>query len=199
MSARIMTTIIGAFFWVGLFLCETGQTKEPDCPFDSLRVAVNYINNFNRNIHHDFWKPEAGLETGLATDFYSGILEIGGTWVKYSARQKPRPDYQSLYLFVGWGLEKKVMTKLRGNLSLRVGDHLMIFDDDFVEPEGRVESELAVELAGGVSLYLSRQTALEISGRYRRVYTRHRLELAFFGLGISRSLAAPGWLKGILR
>lgn len=199
MSGILKSAIIVFYLWAGLFLIATDPRAEPDCSLDSLRVALRYINNFNRNIHHDYWRPEAGIEAGLATHFHPGILEIGGTWVKYTARQNPLPDYHSLYLFVGWGLERKVVTKLKGMFSLRVGDHLMIFEDDYIRPEGRVESELAVEFAGGVSINLSRQTALEISGRYRRVYTYHRLELAYIGLGISHTIASPEWLKRIMR
>ena len=151
--------------------------------------------NSNRNMFHRYWKPANGFELQAETGFYLGDIEFGLQLFDINSRRTEQPDYSSVNMFLGWGLEKKLSSKVLFYTGFRIGNYVMFFDDDNIDEALRSESEFNYGLHSRLRYKIGRSTSLELSGHYQKIFTNHQIYLSYISLGISRSFNSPKWFR----
>ena len=132
-----------------------GTNKINAEPFDSSTITLNLVSNINNNDFHNFWEPKTGFEINGRTNFYVGILELGYIYNKNKSLSIDRPDYNSIYSFVGFGFEYHITKSLSNYSSFRVGNYYMDFDDPNIHSELKSEHELGLGFVTSVQYSLN--------------------------------------------
>jgi len=187
-------------FLLLMFLCFSVSSQSLNNPgvFETLTISGHYLANVNRNMFHDYWKPPHGFELQFETPFYLGIVEGGIQMSNISACQSGQPDYASHFIFLGWGLERKLNSKLHIYSGLRIGNYYMNFDDDFIYPTLKSESELGLGIKTRFRYDVGHNFSIILGGEYRIIYTHQRIYLSSAVVGVSKSFDCPKWLREFL-
>ncbi len=167
-------------------------------PFQTISISADYLNNSNRNIFHNYWKPANGIDLNTKTEFYWGKIELGAQLFSVKAQNTEQPDFIAVNMYIGWGLELKLSSKLFLNSSFTVGNYYMNFDDNNIDVNLKSESELYFGLKTGLKYNLGNNYFVNISGRYQIIYTFHRIELSYISIGLGKSFDTPTWLREFL-
>ena len=192
----------GSFFLLTLALAALtalpAQAQQRTEPFSTVEFRISGTSNVNRNFLHEFWKRGTGVEVSLATPFYLGFLEFGGTIHRYEAEQDV-PGFGAMWLYAGWGLGIEVANRLRLESSARIGNYRMTFDNAETEFAGVAnESELAMMVNARVAVRAAGPVSVYVSGSYLQAYTFLRLKLWYASAGLSFRLQTPEGLKSFL-
>ena len=163
--------------------------------FDTLTIAVNAVENVNRNEFHDYWEPRLGLELQATTPFYLGTAEAGLHYAGFDGKQPEQPDFATLVVYLGWGYEWPIARQFGWYNGLRAGTFIMVFD---LPDERSKEQELGLALNSQLRYRFAGAWSLALAARYRIVFTHERLRYAFVAAGISRSFGMPRWLSDFL-
>lgn len=167
-------------------------------PFGTLAIAAGLAATLNETYLHTLWDPRLGLTGYVATPFYAGTAEVGGTWQHYASRGDV-PPFHSVQLYLGWGHALPLASWLAVEAGGRIGNHFMAFDVVTEEAGVRNESELAVGVHGRLRLRMSSRWQLVASARYEHTFTRLPMRFVVASVGIERQLAAPAWWRRLLR
>ncbi len=165
-------------------------------PFDTIEIGLKYVVNTNRNVLHDYWAAGRGVNAFIETPFYFGSVQVGVQAFPFYARDEGISDFQDIYVYLNWGLSWAPVYKLEWFNYIGVGSHIMVFERE-VDYE-RYESELGLCLGASMSYPVRQNLAVHLAGSYNLIFTHKRIKLLFLSVGISHSLATPGWLKGFL-
>lgn len=172
----------------------TSSAQEPSRAFDSLTVQLRAVANVNRNTFHRFWDPAPGLELNLQAPLDVGQLEAGLNYTGFAGQSAEQPDFKALFPYLGWGYEAPLSNRFSWYNGLRAGSLLMRFD---IREDNRTEQELGLGLVSLLSYRLGGAWSVDVSARYRVVFTHERLRLFFLAAGLGRDFAAPAWLKDL--
>lgn len=181
-----------------LVLCcffENSFAQKRHGAFDSVSFSINYLWNSNRNMFHRYWKPANGLEFQTETGFYLGNIEFGLQLFDISSRRAAQPDFWSVNMFFGWGLERELFSGLSLYAGFRIGNYYMFFDDDYIDETLRAESEFNYGLHSRLRYNISENISLNLSGQYQKIFTNHRIYLSYISLGLSKSFDSPKWFR----
>jgi len=168
-----------------------------DEPFETVAVGARYVANINENDYHDNWEQSQGFEIYMGLPFYAGSIELGARFLDNQARTSAVPDYQSMFVYLGWGLTATLPARLRATGMVTLGANLMSFEGEDDVGTGN-ETEAAAEIIGRAGWNAWRAWSVDASLGYMVMFTDKRIELGFVTVGVSRSFSAPDWLKGIL-
>ncbi len=175
-------------------LPNTGSAQQSGAAFDTLAVQLRAVANVNRNSFHRFWDPGAGLELNLQTSFNFGAVEAGLHYATFDAKTPDQPDFKAFFPYLGWGYDAALSSRFSWYNGLRAGSFLMSFD---VGGNNSTEQELGVGVVSRLSYRVGGAWSLDVSGRYRIVFTRERLRLVFLAAGLGRAFDTPDWLKAL--
>lgn len=175
----------------------TGLTLHAQ-PFETVEVLVAGSTNLNRNFLHTFWTPEPGGEVVVALPFYAGQIEGGAVLHRYEDKVPEVPRFHAVLGYVGWGVVVQGRG-LRWYNGVRLGIYRMAFDEDTPFPGVRTESELTVGMQSRLHVAVARGLSVQVAGGYLKTYTNLRLNLWHASAGLGYRVAAPEWLKRVLR
>ena len=179
-------------------ICLNGSESTAEV-YDSTSVGLSYISNTSRELYHLYWEAPQGFDLSIRTKFYTGYLELGGSYTSHKSRFSDQADFKAYYPYFGWMHRSQVNDRIRFWIGPRVGSFIMSFADGQVNVEGKNELELGIELFGSAELDLFSKFALELSLRHRVIYTRQKIEFTFIAAGIRYDFETPGWLRGFFR
>lgn len=145
---------------------------------------------------HQYWEPGYGGDVSVATPFYAGVAEAGGSLHRYGA-QAEVPRFDALLVFAGWGAALTPVRPLSLYAGIRVGNYRMMFDHDTYAGV-RNESEVTLGVHTRADLRLGNGWTAYASGSFLQTYTYIRLRSVYVGAGISRTVRTPGWLRDLL-
>ncbi|MGD2216900.1 MAG: hypothetical protein PVJ64_09090, partial [Gemmatimonadales bacterium] len=137
-----------------------------------------------------------GAELAAETPFHFGTVEAGLHYGTFDGIEPAQPDFDSFFLFLGWGYDWSMTSRLSWYNGLRLGSMLMGFD---AQPRGLSEQEFGTGLGSRLRYEIAAGWSLDLSARYRVVFTHERLRLFFIAGGIGRSFKTPRWLKEFLQ
>ncbi len=163
--------------------------------FDTLSVAIRVAANVNRDTFHRFWDPDPGVELAFQTPFRFGEVELGVHYASFRAKSAEQPDFRAFFPYLGWGYEAALAPRLRWHNGVRAGTFLMTFDIGGVN---RTEQELGLGLQTRLSYQVGGAWSVDVSARYRAVFTRERLHYVFLAAGLERAFPMPRWLREFL-
>jgi hypothetical protein len=166
--------------------------------FKTISISANYLQNNNRNMFHNYWKPANGLEIQGETEFYGWKVELGTQFFSVKAKNIEQPDFMAVNICIGWGLEQKISSKLFLNSSFTVGNYLMNFNDDDIDVNLKSESEFSFGIKAGFKYNIGKNMFINLSGRYQVIFTYHRIELSYISIGLGKTFTTPKWLRRFL-
>jgi hypothetical protein len=187
-----LTAVCSAAF---LSIPATTAGQSADDAFETLRLDLSLVANVNRNTFHDYWSPSPGAELAVETPFHFGTVEAGLHYGTFDGMEPAQPDFDSFFLFLGWGYDWSMTPRLSWYNGLRLGSMLLKFDT----PRGGLdEQEFGIGLGSRLRYGIAGGWSIDLSARYRVVFTHERLRLFFVAGGISRSFKTPRCLKEFL-
>ncbi len=174
-----------------------GQQAEP---FGTLEMIAGGLLTGADEPYTEFWDPGAGAAVRVETPFYLGRVFADVAVAPQPARAgRDVPDYLGQYVSAGWGAAVPLPFGARLTPSLRAGLYRMTFDDESLTSAVANESELAAGADLRLSVPVGGGWRLSASATVVRVLTREPIALRLVGVGVSRTLATPGWLREALR
>lgn len=185
-------------FIILLFVPSGLFGKNGSHAFKTVSVSAHYFQNSNRNMFHNYWKPANGFELSAETEFYLGKIELGTQLSFIKAQKSQQPNYRSVYMYIGWGLERKLFSKLFLYSGFSFGNYYMNFDDDIIDVNLKSESEFGFDLKSGLRYNFGNNLFVKFTGRYQIIYTFHRIHLTYISVGLGKTFNTPKWLEEFL-
>lgn len=190
------------------FFSNSAMAQSKDGAFDTITFSLSYQKNTNRNIFHSFWLPDPAFQVELETPFYAGDFFLGGRFTTFANKENGLPDIHYIQANVGWGLNIPVTRRFSINAKTAILFSMMRFTNVSAEHQERAEkrfgstspeSEIGFLLGTDITYHINEKWGVKLQWNRNVIYTREKLKLNYFGLGISRKLTTPSWLKGILQ
>ena len=158
----------------------------------------------------DRWDSKPSLQLSLQTPFYAGHLETGvrSTQFTNSPGFPGYSDFQSTFVYLGWGYDFALTDKLRVGPLLRFGNTFFSYDEAklYTRPDvnwiynfDTNESEFAYELLFRSVYRLSDNFSAYAEFTNNRTLTYHPVRLNYLSAGIIYTFSSPGWLKKVLK
>ncbi len=185
-------------FIFSLFVPSVLYGQNSSKAFKTISISAHYLQNSNRNMIHNYWKPANSFDLSAETEFYFGKVELGAQLSFIKAQRIEQPDYKLVYIYIGWGLEQKLFSKLYLHSGFQLGNCYMNFDDDNIDVNLKSESELGLSLKTGLRYNIGKNLFINLSGRYQIIYTFHRIHLSYISIGLGKSFNTPKWLREFL-
>lgn len=173
------------------------ESSEPSA-FDTADIGLQVITNTNRNDFHRYWNSGPGLEGYILTPFYLGHFQLGVRVVSFESRPADLTDYQSLFMYAGWGLSWALPYNLKSFTGFSIGSDQMWFETEN-RPGSKHESEFGLALSARLGASLPGRWAVTAGGSYTEIFTHNRIRLVFVSVGVSRTFDLPGWLREFLK
>lgn len=197
MLNRYKSKIFYLFIFL-LFVPSVLYGQNSSKAFKTISISAHYLQNSNRNMFHNYWKPANCFDLSAETEFYFGKVELGAQLSFIKTKNTEQPDFLSAYIYIGWGLENKIFPGGQLYSGFQLGNYYMNFDDNNIDINLKSESELGLAVKSGLKYSIGRNLYLNISGKYLIVYTFHRIELSYLSVGLSQSFDMPNWLEEFL-
>ena len=172
--------------------------KMETAAFSTIKIGMNYLQNVNRTIFHNYWDPKSGCDLFMEFPFYFGTIKTGLHLFSYKSRESGVPGFRTYFYYIGWGLEVPLIKILKSYWGFSIGSHQMTFDDKEINETQVTESELSSSFDAGLRFKIRRQTYLHLGSNYLIIYTHKRIELFFISFGIATLFKTPGWLRKFL-
>jgi hypothetical protein len=166
-------------------------------PFDTLEAGLDYTGLTGENDLHTWWEPGAGLELWAQTPFYAGDLKLGARFLQNRGKQETSPDYNSLFIYLGWSYPLPVTDWVTVFPGAALGGNIMSFDTE--ESAGiRYETEVAAELFARLGIRTYGSWRINVAAGWQTMFTYHPVDSWYVSAGLSRAFGMPGWLRGFL-
>ena len=158
----------------------------------------------------DRWDSKPHLQLSLQTPFYAGDLEAGlrYTQVTNAPGFQDYSDFQTAFIYLGWGYDFAVSERFRIGPLLRFGTSFFHYDEakGYTGPSAgwtyefdTSESEFAYELLLRGVYRLSESISAHTELTYNRTLTYHPIRLTYITAGITYTFHTPQWLKKVLK
>ena len=158
----------------------------------------------------DRWESKPGLQFSLMAPFYAGKLETGIRYTQFtnSPEFPGYSDFQSTFIYLGWGYDFALSDKLKVGPLLRFGTAFYKYDEaklysrpgaDWAYNFDTNESEFAYELLFRGAYRLSENFSAYAELTYNRTLTYHPIRLNYVTAGIIYTFDTPPWLKKVLK
>ncbi len=180
-----------------LFFTSILKAQNNTSAFETFTLGINYQSNINRNDFHNYWLSDGGIEGYFLTPFYFGEVQLGISYMPFSAKSVEQPDFTSLLLYLQWGYEFNLPVNFAISFNSSVGLFQMNFDDfeNELSPGLLSERELATGLNTTLSYSFYNEWNLSFQLNYLRVFTHKKINLINLGFGLTKKFSSPQWLK----
>ncbi len=166
--------------------------------FSRLSFGINILMNNPDKDFDRYWNSDLGIEGRMETPFYFGDLQAGGFFLPFKSRKNEQPDFNSYFIFLGWGKRVNLPLKTFFYSSIKAGSFVMNFNLDSLGSTQKIESELGLSLKGGIGINLFSPLQAYAGIEALHVFTRHKLSFVLFSAGLSYTITTPVWLKDFL-
>lgn len=185
-----------------LFFCLIFQlsfAQEDNQLFERIDFRAGILINSNRNLLHQYWKPEKGIFILANAPFYFGNIEAGMFFTPYKRISIKVPDYNNYFFFLGFSKEVQLPLNLSITSGVRFGSDFFSFSDDSLNSYESVESELAIDLFAAGKFNIYKGIHINAGVDYIGIITNRRIRLFFITGGVGYEFSAPEWLRELLR
>ena len=165
--------------------------------FSTMDVSVEIGRMSSIGDLNEFWAAGLPASLSITMPFYFGRVEAGTQILPFRARHNQVPDFQTQYIFIGWGLRKSLISNLSVFGGVRLGNQLMTFAG--TRRYARHESELGTEASLGLAIKILPHWTLRATVRRQRIHTQVPIIFDFGSISVSRRLPTPDWLRDFLK
>ncbi len=160
-------------------------------------LSVSPLKSFSTGDFEDIWNADIGIAGEFRFDHLIGQLGAGLSLMKFNSKNYLTPGFFGLdYYFL-----YRNQFELFSGLSLITGFDFGIYEfrfedaDLFENPAGQIEREFALKLVSGIDFKIYNTWSAELGLGYSYIYTRKKIELLSFRIGLVKSFTAPAWLS----
>lgn len=182
------------------FLLSTNAlvfAQESEIPFSKLNIGLNIGRGKNTSFIENYWEIKNTLGLSAEMPFYYGSISGGVLILPYSSKTNEKPDFRSLFIYLGLGKSIKLPFNTSFYAGLKLGNYSMTFDDDTINVNLKTESEFAAAFVSRFSATLLPNTNLNIGGDIIKVFTKNNMSVFHLSAGISYSFDSPAWIREI--
>ncbi len=166
-------------------------------PFDSLEAGLDYTGVTGENELDPWWEPGVGLDLWAQTPFYAGDFKLGARYLDNQGKQPTSPDFNSLFLYLGWSYPLPVTEWVTIHPGAALGGNIISFDTE--ESAGiRYETEIAAELSARLGIRTYGSWRINVATGWQTMFTYQPVDSWYFSAGLSCGFGMLGWLRGFL-
>jgi hypothetical protein len=173
------------------------QAKET--PFSTIKVGINAGSGRNSAFINNYWKLSGFGQGYVEFPFYSGQVGAGIALIRNNSRTADKPDFRSMFAYIGWGYEFRLPLNTSFSLAYRMGNYSMTFNDDTVNENLKTESEFAAGVQGGCSMLVYDNIEVSLGASYIKIFTKNKNNIILVNAGLSYKFVSPAWLKEIFQ
>lgn len=174
-------------------LAGPARAQQAEPPFSRLSLSASLVADVSRGRLTEFWNPSSGGQLAIESPFYLGLVQGGAHLSRFHAKSDV-PDFTTLYLFLGWGMEARLPLGLAGYAGFDVG----AFGMRFPRKGNANEIEMGVGLSARLRRSIGDGWAVSGSAGLRRTLTAEPLDQRILSVGLVRTFRSPGWARDIL-
>lgn len=201
-SLKNYTAIIGisivTCYALSVLTYAQGSHNTTNQSSDKIIIGLQYTNNFNKNEFHEFWDPSYGIRGFVSTSFHFGRLESGLKLMSFETKDITIPEFFSWFIYLGWGIDFKILKDLRIHNGVNLGSFQMNFEDEETEQGLRNESELGLEYSLRISYPTFDKLNINVEVNFLKIFTNQNINLWYISAGAGYSFDTPKWIKDFL-
>lgn len=163
-------------------------------------LSVSPLKSFSTGDFEDIWNADIGIAGEFRFDHPIGQLGAGLSLMKFNSKNYLTPGFFGLdYYFL-----YRNQFELFSGLSLITGFDFGIYefrfeDGDFYESHAeQIEREFALKIVSGFNFKIYNSWYAEFGAGYSYIFTKKKIELLSFRIGLAKSFTAPDWLSEFL-
>lgn len=203
--SRYLIPLAALFIWMQ----ATGVSAQKKA-FETISAGALAGYTVGGNELLDVWDSKPSLQLNFRTPFYAGALETGLRYTPFthSPELSDYSDFQTTFIYLGWGYDFAFNENFRFGPLLRFGTKFFHYDKakQYPSPTGAWsyafdtnESEFAYELILRGEYRLSDNFSAYADLSYNRTLTYHPIRLNYLSAGIMYTFDTPNWLIKVLR
>jgi len=194
---KILNSLILKFLSITFLFNCFSYTQNPD---KQIYLSINPLITFSSNDFEDFWNSDVGLLSEFRFDHAIGQLGAGLSIMKFNSKNDLIPGFYGVDYYFLYRKHFELFSDFNLMLGLDIGIYEFRFEDkDYFESTGeKNEREFSVKLVSGFSFNISESWSSELGIGYSFIYTKKRIELTTFRIGLVKSFTAPSWLQEFL-
>ncbi len=165
-------------------LCIKAQSQEFETPaFKHIDLQISYNRFKGVDTEYDkYWAGGKSASFSITTPFYYGDIVGGMEYTVFEGKKKV--DFQSLYVFLGWGKELKIHQRVRILPVVLIGTN--VFDFSKYDPAHfQKEQEFSYGFQNTIKIYILKKWTLNLNTTYRRILTTPNIKLFYSSIGVS--------------
>ena len=159
-------------------------------------VSLSTTASVNDTRFHDYWQPQPGVALRWAMPFYFGEIEAEAGFHTFTARDDLQPGFFMATTALGWGLRRNLTDRLSGLAAFRFGMGYMQFRSG--TPFTGLESEFFIAPTADLRYHIHPNWYLALRAEHKRVFTYHRMDLAYLSFGAGYRFTTPDRLRNFL-
>lgn len=198
---RILNSIVLILIWfAGMFPCfdHSAYCQDVDQDFDTVSFGIQ--NSYSIDWLHENWDTESGIHGFIRLPLFTGNIQAGMQYIPFERKQIEKPDFKSMTFYGQYDREFDLPFELSWSLGGRLSIFIMRFSGGAADVSGgmKEEQEFGLGAVSGLRYPLPGgwQTHIEIS--FTRIYTARPIDMTVAGVGVSRTIDTPGWLREFL-
>ena len=172
--------------------------RSPSVPFGTISLSLAGAVIAERSANLDPWDASPGPEVRALFPFYAGSVELGASQSSFDSRSDAVPGFRARFVFIGWGVDARPLSRLTWRTGARLGVYDLQFDDESLPDYARSENEVATELVSELGFDLGRRWSVLGGAGGRVVLTRPRMRQLTLTIGLRRTFDSPEWLRDFL-
>ena len=167
-------------------------------PYETLEVGLNYIENSNRNLFHQYWEPMSGVGGFWEMPYYFGSVKAGIYTFSCHAIKNSVSDFFIAYIYAGWDFKLLLFSRLNWYNGVSIGNNQMRFEDEDFSGF-KDESEFGITYDSRLNFPVYKKLSINLSVSRLLIFTHKRIKLTFVAAGISYSFITPKWLQEFMK
>lgn len=178
--------------------------------FQELSVGINLGQEIGGNELLKSWETEPGIHFNIQTPFFTGTIDGGIRHSRFNSSPDfpTYSDFQSTYLYLGWGYSFDLSERFSTGPVLRFGNTFYKFDEAKLYPSPNSdwaynfdtrESEFSYEVLLRSEYQILQRWKAHAEISYNRTLTYHPVQLTFLTVGFSYSFDTPSWFQNVLK
>ncbi|MDT3697404.1 MAG: hypothetical protein ROY99_13555 [Ignavibacterium sp.] len=169
----------------------------PQNPDKQIYLSVSPMKALGSSDFENIWSSDIGILGEFRFEHPVGQLGVGLSLMKFDSYNDITLGFYGIdYYFL-----YRNYFELFSDFSLMAGFDFGIYEfrfedaDLFENPAGQIEREFALKLVSGIDFKIYNTWSAELGLGYSYIYTRKKIELLSFRIGLVKSFTAPAWLS----
>lgn len=177
-------------------LAYASDSKAQDA-FSTSAAGIEISANAAGTMLNNYWELNPAIALFWGMPFYLGEIELRAAYIPFKSTEPDIPDITNFLTTLDWVLPVDITARLSIAGGGFIGSNFMY--QPARGPLYRPESEFSAGFSAYLRYHITDSFSIRGGIRQTRVYTFHRLNLTYTGLGVQYHFDNPNWLKEFFR